>query len=292
MIVMTQVSGIADTPPTDKAYVFAHTNGNLGVKTPDGITEITLPPSLASGLYDVVGTFAEGETPRFDGTVFRPATVAAVTSVYTKTTGTGTNQQFSAVLASGFIDNGGTPSTIVFSGFDQTFDWLEIRGSARSTPSTAATQVLIYFNNDTTNANYRNRGYISAASHTNPAPPSGVIGDAQGLTSLNSNNGDVGQIHFHIPEYSSSPHRKYAYTPCLIPYNTAGTAVYAAGNAVQWVSDYSAINMIELKPVNAGVVSTFVSGTAIYLIGHKQHYSVNASGTYANVKINNGLVIP
>jgi len=288
MIVLQQVSGV-DTPQTNKGHLFAFTNNHLGWKTPDGVVSYTYPLSLASGLTDVTGTFTAGTSPVFDGTVFRPAAAAAAsTPVYTKST-TGI-VKMQAVLASGVIPNGGAATTIIFSGFDSTYDWLEIRGVVRSNAATTAIDLKMYFNNDTTNTNYVSRRWNNTFGSFSVLTTDATVFAANALSMQNSDGGIVSPIHVFIPDYATANHRKYGYTPAASVINYNITSISQYWSCTQWENTSGpAINMIEIRGDNA--VTTFTSGTDVYLIGHKT-MSVNLSGSYDNVHILNGHIIP
>lgn len=290
MITLFNTSGLPNIPEAGKSAIYVRIDEYIGVRHSDGSTGSSRPAAL-SGLYDVAGIYTSGYSPRFDGTVFLPALIASggVSPVYTNNSGFA---QTSQVLASGFILNGGTAATIIFSGFDMSFDWLEVIGSTRSNANTTAIQVACYFNNDTTATNYIASRVQSNATNTlvRNASDDANIGTSQALQALQTNMGIVNNLHFMVPDYALSGHRKWAYITGHLPDNFEGATLSQDSFGIQWENTTGPpINMIELRGINA--TTTFTSGTSLFLIGHKKT-AINLSGSYDNIRIINGMIVP
>jgi hypothetical protein len=283
MIVLTQISGV-ETPMNGKSHIFAHKDRcTLAIKTSGGLYGLSVPPSLASGLLDVWGSYASSTTPHWNGTSFVPTSLlAGATPVPYASSGNTGNVR--VIIASGTFPPG-TSGYITWQSIPQTYQHLEIVGEYQSVSGvTALGQVLMYFNNDTTQANYATRRLRSATHSTaNLAQDVPISLSSQGV------NGGVGNyrtaLHLYIPNYTDA-HHKWCYSD-YIGYNLSGTDQTAETNGTQW-ENTAAITRVDFFTSSALVVN---SGTVLYLIG-VGHSTVNGSGLHGNTKIANGLVIP
>ena len=282
MIVLTQVSGV-DTPQNGKSAFFAHTNGLFAIKTSGGLIAFPVLPSLASGLLDVSGTFSSSQTPHWNGTRFVPTPlVAGSNPVPYSTSGSVANVR--TVIASGTIP-AGTSGFISWTNIPQTFQHLEVVGEYQGVPGTSSLgQVLAFFNNDTTQANYATRRLRSAThSQANLAQDNPIVFSSQALNPGLGNYRTA--VHLYVPNYTNANY-KWCYSD-YISYNLSGTDETCETNGIQW-ENTAAISRMDIFQTSQSVVA---SGTILYLIG-VGHTTVNGSGLHGNVKIINGLVIP
>ena len=287
---LTHVSGIP-TPQPGEINFYVSAAGTASVRRSDG-SVISVAPVNLSGLVDLTGPWVSGQLPVLTGSSFVGGSAGgagAALTVYSSG-----EVWVTSLLASGAIPNGGTAATIVFSGISQSYDHLFIRGMARA--NAAATSVVLvnyYLNGDATATNYISRrenadggtGFTSSPTAQNDAS----VGLVQGSTYLpNSTTAPyLGPIDTIFPDYSKAGHRKFFYTNGFIPYVYDATPTAGGGYGwAQWENTSGpAINMIEVRVVNA--VTTFASGTALYLYGQKKIWVIT-SGLYGTAPIING----
>jgi len=289
---MLKLHSVAQVPviPSGKIGIHLNTGGILFGKDYLGAEVCAEAGSVGlSGLNDVTGTFGVGHAPAFDGTVFRPA--AAGGSTPTLTIVSSGLVEVVAVLASGVIPDGSSPATFTWSGIDQSYDSLEIRGVARGQTSTQNTVgVAVYFNGDTTNTNYWVRRMISTAdsSLTHTSFNTSYCAQIQSLLDDDVNSVSISPFHIMIPNYAQAGFRKNVYTVGIgASYNTNTAHTVPATFAMQWINTIP-VNMIEVKVADG--TNTFCSGTAIYLLGHKKIWAVT-SGIFGTAGVNNGRFV-
>ena len=295
MIKLHSVSGV-DNPAVGKAAIHLTTAGYLATRSAAGVTTGSEAGSVGlSGLTDVTGTFASGQAPSYDGSVFRPFTpVGGAGSTPTLTIYASGEVEVMDLLFSGVVPDGGTPAKFTWSGIDQTYTDLEIRGVARAQAVGTVFYISIYFNNDTTAANYASRSanYGGTLTHTTNADSTPCL--CQGLTQLDSNIGSQSPVHLLIPDYAASNFRKHIYTYGVNVFNQVASSPTGAMDirpvAVQWLATAgNPINMMEVRINNA--TQTFCSGTALYMFGKRKQWVIT-SGVFGGVPIINGSFTP
>ena len=301
---------------TDSRYALSGTAGGGGASVLDDLTDVTLATPTSgqilaydgaewvnfnqAGGGDITGTGTSGQLAIFDanknlvsinGDVRYALSGTGGGSSPTYTINASGQIDVRVILASGVIPNGGTASTIIWSGISQAYDYLEVRGMMRSNAATTVVHVAMYLNNDTTDGNYLTRRIeADSSAFTAAAYDAPFVGIGQALQQLNTDGGDVSPLHFIIPAYSQAGHRKRAYTVGPVAHNFSDTNTAMGLYTMEWENTSGpAVNMIELQCANA--VTTFTSGTELYLIGVRKQWAVT-SGSYGSMNIVNGVIVP
>lgn len=294
-LIQNYISGASiSTPAAWTATIYTDTSGSVVVKHPNNkVYHVERERTTLQSLSGMVGTFISGQVPRYDGTVWKPADTSGILSL-TPTIYSSGIMNVKVILASGFIANGAADSGIVWSGIDQSFDYLEIRGNVRGAATTGgnANFLSVCFNNDLTSGNYISRRFANSEfTFGTSANDFAYIGISHSKTTLNTNCGDVNPVHFFIPNYSVSGQRKYAYSAGTQAYNPGGSQAANDLYGMQWENiSGPAINMITLRIDHANIL--FCSGTNLQLIGHKRQMVI-MSGTLNNqLGISHGLLTP
>jgi len=294
MFVFNKISGsqIA-TPVAGKSVLYVDPNGALTVKHPDATSVIVANQKLST-LIDISGVFASGQTPIWDGTYWVPGAPSLQLKPDLTIYSSG-QINVQVVLASGYVVNG-TSGFITFSGFDQTYDHLEVRGTAQANGAALGCHVNCYFNNDTTNTNYIARrmyndnstnGSASAGNEPADVPRIAITHAAQNTELI---YGRYNAIHFMIPAYAKVGPRKWAYSVGALATSYESGFMGFQKYGMQWENTAGpAINMIQLRVENAN--NTFNSGTYFNLIGHKRQWVI-MSGQIGVAGINHGLLTP
>jgi hypothetical protein len=289
-MILHNVSGIP-TPRPDTFAAFVNAAGVFTGERPDGSTvSLEIGNPGVSGLTDVSGIFSSGQTLTKGATFFTPQAAGSYTTPVLTIVSSGMID-VCALLNSGVIVNGASPTTIVWSGIDQTYDRLEIRGVIRAQANLATVSGGIYFNGDVTAANYQSRRIYSASDtaieHATFADSYAYI--AQGLPALDSSTGATCPLHLQIFQYAQSGFRKQVTQVGIHPSMAATTFANPSIHTVMWQNTTGpAISVIELKCLNA--TPTFCSGTEVYLFGHKKVWAIT-SGIYGTAGIVNGRFV-
>jgi hypothetical protein len=283
---LTHVSGI---PTPTRGILAAYTNaaGTLTVMRPDGSIVSAEPGTVNfSGLLDMVAPWSSGQTPNRSGSTFvqGPTGTALANTIYTSG-----QIEIMDLLYSGVVPDGGTPAAFTWSGIDQTYTDLELRGVARAQAAGTVFYISIYFNNDLTAGNYASRSlnYGGTVTHTTNADSTPSL--CQGLNQLDVNIGSQSPVHIEFPNYSSVGFRKYFNTVGVNVFNqvvSSSTSMDIRPVGCQWLNTTGpAINMMDVRINNA--TTTFCSGTALYLYGKKKIWIIT-SGTYGTAPVING----
>ena len=291
MILLHQISGIADAVPAGQAFLYVGATGIPSVKHSDGSVGLLQQGTVGvSGLIDQLGTFASGHAPGWDGTNFRQMSLVGAQTDTMTIIASGT-VIISRVLGSGSFANG-TSGYVTFSGIDQTYDILEIYGETRVSLTQGMVLTTMYFNNDHTDGNYLcRRTQSDPAFNQSQAADVPYIGNSIGQPGLGAGNYRAAN-HFIIPDYTSVGPRKWAYSLGSSAYNDGGVNTQEGVDtfAIQWENTSGpAITMIELG-ANDGTAS-MTSGTIYTLIGHKR-LTVITSGTYGPGRMAYGRMVP
>jgi hypothetical protein len=154
-----------------------------------------------------------------------------------------------------------TTASITFSSIPATYTDLLIKLSARNATNTETTGA-VYFNSDTTNANYSARRLLgdgSSASSANTANPYFFYIDTTAETASTFSNCEI-----YIPNYTGSTAKSVSAESVTENNATAALAVMVAGS---WTGT-AAITTIQLKPYTAGG-GNFAQYSTFYLYGIK-----------------------
>lgn len=128
---------------------------------------------------------------------------------------------------------------------------------ARSTVSATGDGIYVFFNNDTTAANYRQGGHLSGSTHASSAADNSTIGL---MPAANSPADYFAGIEFYIVQYAGNRFK-------VIHGNgtdrETATVIYAIKYAVHWESS-SAINRIAFQADN-DPTDQFAAGSRLQL---------------------------
>ena len=147
-------------------------------------------------------------------------------------------------IATVTVGSGGA-ADITFSSIPATYTDLCIKMSLRNVTNTETTGA-VYFNSDTTNANYSARRLLgdgSSASSANTANPYFFYMDTTGETNNTFSNCEI-----YIPNYTGSNQKSISADSVTENNATAALAVIVAG---LWTNT-AAINAIQIRPYTAG----------------------------------------
>ena len=151
-------------------------------------------------------------------------------------------------------------SSVTFSGIPQTgYTDLVVKMSVRNVTNTETTGA-VYFNSDTTNANYSARRILgdgSSASSANTANPYFFYMDTTGETASTFANCEM-----YIPNYTGSIQKSVSVESVTENNATAALAVMVAG---LWTGT-AAINTIQIRPYSGGG-GNFAANSTFYLYG-------------------------
>ena len=156
------------------------------------------------------------------------------------------------------VGSGGA-ADITFTSIPATYTDLVIKLSARNVTNTETTGA-VYFNSDTTNANYTARRLLgdgSSASSLTSSRPDFFYIDTTGETANTFANCEI-----YIPNYAGSSQKSLSSDSVTENNATAALAVIIAG---LWTGT-AAITSIQLKPYTAGG-GNFAQYTTAYLYG-------------------------
>lgn len=281
---LTYVSGVL-IPVSGVSNVYMNALGVLSVKHSDGSNSLAEPGSVnLSGLVDVNTPFVSGQLPVKSTSSFVPGTIG-IPSLSLTIVSSG-QVDVMDLLYSGVLTDGMVARTFVWSGIDQTYDHLELRGVARGNVNATSIGIGIYFNGDTTDANY-----LYARISVTTASFARTVGSIPYCAQINTfygneTRGIVSPVHLILPNYSTSGTRKYIYTVGMNTSNSQSSSVDGYLFSNQWIPTAgNAINMMDVRVSNA--TDTFVSGTALYLWGHKRIWIIT-SGIYGLMGIKDG----
>lgn len=292
MIIFNAISGEAvATPAAGTSTIYLNTSGQVVVKHPDATVQ-TIGGQKLQTLPDVAGVFTSGQVPIWNGTNWIPGAPSAAIAL-TPTVVSSGQMMISVVLDSGVIPNGGTPTTITWSGIDQSYDWLEIRGMCRATVSATTPAVQMEFNGDITSGNYITRrmqvnlaGGPIVAAYDVP-----YVGWSQSSNNFNSNAGDIAPFNVFVPHYATPGNRRWAYTVGAVPISYQAGSVGFDMWSMQWENATGvAVNMIRLRC--SSDPNTFTSGTSLQLIGHKRQWVVMSGIIPSGPGISHGFLTP
>ena len=294
MIILNNTSGAAvPTPGADSSTIFANPAGIVQVKHSTGRIATAEATKLSmSGLIDVSGVFVSGQFPGFNGTYFIPTTMpSGAPDPIPQTIVSSGFVNVQVVLFDTTIANG-TSGFFTFSGIDQNYDMLEIRGMTRAN-QTGANLTRCFFNNDTTLTNY-----IGVAGQANPGGWAATLYDAPncqysiGSDYFDNTYGRFAPLHLFVQNYATAGPRKWGYSSAAQPYryNSGSTTMNFHTWGFLWENTAGpAINMIQFR--TAGANDTFCSGSYMQVIGHKK-VMVITSGAFGAAGIKSGLLVP
>ena len=292
-MILYNVSGI----PTPRPGTLAGFVSAAGVFTGErsDSSQFTMEPGNPglSGLVDVSGVFSSGQTLSRGVSFFTPQAIGSYETPILTIVSSGLIDVI-ALLASGVIANGDSPTTIVWSGIDQTYERLEIWGVVRAQANLATVSGYVYFNGDTTAANYQSRRIYSAGDtlieHLTTANSYAFI--AQGLSAqdtVDTGTGAACPVHLQIFQYAQSGFRKQITQVGIHASMAATTFVNPSVHSVMWQDTAGpAISVIEIGVINA--TPTLCSGTELYLYGHKKVWAIT-SGIYGTAGIKDGRFV-
>ena len=152
-----------------------------------------------------------------------------------------------------------TASSVTFSNIPDGYTDLKVVMSVRNVTNTETTGA-VYFNSDTTNANYSARRLLgdgSSASSANTANPYFFYMDTTGETANTFANCEM-----YIPNYRGSTQKSVSVESATENNATGALAVMVAG---LWTGT-AAITSIQVRPYTAGG-GNFISGTTVTLYG-------------------------
>ena len=261
--------------------------GVFTVMRPDGTTASAEPGTVGlSGLLDVVGPFVSGELPNYGASTFTAGS-AGGTGVILTIVSSGQIEVID-LLYSGVIAAGMANQNFTWSGIDQTYESLEIRGIARGSTASTTVGFGVWFNGDTTATNYLSRRSYGTGSASQDAYDSNYVGQIQGGSSTLASHGITSPVHIWIPDYAKAGTRKYLYTYGSPASNSASTSLDIYLFSAQWENTSGpAINMLQMI---CNTADTFVSGTELYVYGHKKIWAIT-SGIYGTAGIVNGRFV-
>jgi hypothetical protein len=162
------------------------------------------------------------------------------------------------LIASSTVGSGGAAS-INFTSIPATYTDLVVKLSARNVTNTETTG-SVYFNSDTTDANYSARRLLgdgSSASSLTTSRPDFFYMDTTGETASTFSNCEI-----YIPNYTGSTQKSVSAETVTENNATAALAVMVAG---LWTGT-AAITSIQLKPYTAGG-GNFAQHSTAYLYG-------------------------
>lgn len=290
MLILNAISGAdISTPAAGTSNLYLTPSGQLALKRPSGVSSFMTKQQLQT-IPDVVGVFSSGNCPVYDGTNWRPTTATAAIALSTTIYSSG-EVYIQTLIESGIIPDGGTPSTIVFSGLSLTpFDWLEIRGVTRANVAAGKVSMYLFYNGDTTVGNYYYRALNNdAGTFGSVGAATPIIGETCGQTNQNSNFGDNNPFRIHIPTPTNTNLKKWAFSVGPNPSFNTGATMNASTYTSVWKNN-AAIDMIELRVVNAD--TTFCSGTRVYLYGHSRQWVVQSGSLPDGPGISHGFLTP
>jgi len=145
------------------------------------------------------------------------------------------------------------------SGLPQGFFALEIILIARSSVAAAGDSVYMYFNGDTTAANYRTGRQLAGTGPTNTATDAP---DLDTIPAANSTANDFGHQRIYIPEYAGSKRKSASY---LGGQRRDATVIYTTTGLINW-ENTAAITQVTIQP-DGYATDTFVAGSTIQIIG-------------------------
>jgi hypothetical protein len=287
MIILHNVSGVP-APTSAEVFFYSNPAGILTSQFQNGsILQTNVGATKLSGLSDVNTPFASGQLLVKSTSSFIPGLAGGTGLVLTIVSSGEMNVM--DLLYSGVIENGQAAQTLVWSGIDQSYDHLEIRGVGRGAAITTVAGINVYFNGDATATNYISRRASFGSSATNESYDDSYVGGVQCAGKDNTNGGTVAPVHLFIPDFSKAGHRKYCYNIGQSVSNFATTNLQSLFQAMQWENTAGpAINMVELRVFNA--TTTFTSGTELYVYGHKRIWGIT-SGIYGTAGIVNGRFV-
>jgi hypothetical protein len=145
----------------------------------------------------------------------------------------------------------------------QTYDHLELIFMGRSSRSSSTDGLYVYFNNDTTNANYRGQ-YVFSNSTTSASSSSGDEPYLGFFPAASATAGYFGIMRAIIPFYTSTVLNHMI--DLQISTRVDATTMYIVHGGAQWEST-TAINRLKLYPVNSP--NTWEAGSRLQIFGLK-----------------------
>lgn len=156
------------------------------------------------------------------------------------------------------------------------YDFLELVMNLRSTQS-AADNVIIWLNNDTTAANYRRQDLnVSSTTVAGSAADDALIGVATGSSDLANN---FGELRAFLPDYAGTGRHKHVSAESNERQGASTTAIRF--RRIWWEST-SAITRIMIRTDNHPT-DTFVTGSRLRIIGWRQETIGGLETSSANV---------
>jgi hypothetical protein len=147
-----------------------------------------------------------------------------------------------------------------FSSIPSTYTDLIVKTSIRSTRAASDDSVYIYFNTDTTAANYRVKGFYVASSVIYSFNTSSYAAETEMINGDGSTLSTFGNAEFYIPNYTSSNAKSILYD--AVGENNASNA--SMGLSVSSWSGTAAINRITIVSANGANLMQYSS---FYLYG-------------------------
>ncbi len=161
---------------------------------------------------------------------------------------------------------GSITGSLVLSPVPQGYDHLKILLRGRSDAAVVAEWVRIYFNGDTTQANYR---YGQDAGGTSQGAAAGDLSRIGVLVGASGPAGAPGLNMIDIPDYTVTGTHAAALT--LLGERESSTSIFVRMNHLQW-EQYAAINQIRLSPESGD----FDVGTHVQIVGVGQRVLVTS----------------
>lgn len=155
---------------------------------------------------------------------------------------------------------GSTTANIILSSIPQTYSDLKLVLSLRNNVAVTSSNVLLYFNNDTTGSNYSNLFGQANGSSVGTGIVAAMINDVPG-TSITS--GYFGNTEVYIFDYANTSFYKHFQSRSSNDYNN--TTSYMMNTVNRWQSS-AAINSIRLENRTSG---SFTQHSTVTLYGIK-----------------------
>lgn len=210
---------------------FASFNGTTGKVIKDGTQPTTLANDL---LWSAKGQLAVGVGVA-TGTVLSLGTNGQVLSA---ATGTANGLQWSTLSSGNTHDLLATISpintgTVVFSNIPGNYTSLEILVFARSTQSTLATELLIQFNSDTTEANYR-RILVQGNGNSSVAAGGADDNNIGTIAGDTSPTNSAGLVRIIIPFYATTNFNKQVHSQSSWRYDNTSYHEFVKIHGLEW----------------------------------------------------------
>lgn len=212
-------------------------------------------------------TYAPSITPDPDMFDLFMDDTSGLPAIYTELAGTiiNRNQRLEIANVTSPNDSGGF-SIDVNTSDGNLCSHLEIFASLRSTVAATFDNLYLFFNNDTTVANYRNSYVTANEASANPSAAGAATPFINFVCAANSPTNEFSMCRIFIPFFNvSSPTMvKHALTFCS--YSTASSSIGLTAANVRWTT--TAITNIRLRP-DGYSTDTFNTNSKVTVIGYR-----------------------